>query len=98
MLGRKTDRQGKPGSLLSRAQQWLSARERLLAGWIGRAHGRARAAVQGRITAQRQQRIGGAGAVALPYWWEYESQLKRQIALEAMLRRLFSMVPETPSA
>jgi len=84
---------GKPGSLIRRAQQWLAARERLIAGWFARAHGRARAGMQARIQAHQVKRVGGAGAIVVPYWWEYESPLKRQLALEAMLRRLFSVVP-----
>lgn len=89
---------GRPGSLMGRAQQWLAARERLVSGWFMRAHGRARASMQARIHASNAKRVGGAGAIVVPYWWEYESQLKRQLALEAMLRRLFSVVPAMPSA
>lgn len=85
---------GKPGSLIRRAQQWLAARERLVTGWFARTHGRARASMQARIHAHKAKRVGGAGAIVVPYWWEYESQLKRQLALEAMLRRLFSVVPD----
>lgn len=89
---------GKPGSLIRRAQQWLAARERLVSGWFSRTHGRARASMQARIHAHKVKRVGGAGAIVVPYWWEYESQLKRQLALEAMLRRLFSVVPTMPNA
>jgi hypothetical protein len=89
---------GKPGSLIRRAQQWLAARERLVSGWFARTHGRARASMQARIHAHKAKRVGGAGAIVVPYWWEYESPLKRQIALEAMLRRLFSVVPTMPNA
>jgi hypothetical protein len=89
---------GKPGSLLRRAQQWLAARERLVSGWFARTHGRARASMQARIHGHKAKRLGGAGAIVVPYWWEYESQLKRQLALEAMLRRLFSVVPTMPNA
>ena len=76
-------------SLLRRTRQWLKARERLLSAWYARAQARAHSR-----HAAKQQRLGGAGAILLPYWWEYESPLKRRIALEAMLRRMFSLVPE----
>ena len=75
-------------SLLRRTRQWLKARERLLSAWYARTQARAHAR-----RAAKQQRLGGAGAILLPYWWEYESPLKRRIALEAMLRRMFSLVP-----
>lgn len=73
--------------LLHRAQQWFAARERLIAAWF--AHFPVRAATK---ILERKQ--GGAGAILLPFWWEYESELKCRLALEAVLRRLFSMVPE----
>ena len=74
-------------TLLHRAQQWLEARERLIAGWF--THFPLRAAPK---LLERKQ--GGAGAIVLPFWWEYESELKCRLALEAVLRKLFSMVPE----
>lgn len=91
-------------TLLRRAQQWLSARERLLAVWVASsrvavalAHpsmpSRAR-----RIRSSTVTRLGGAGAITVPHWWEYESPLKRRLALEATLRRLFSVVPESAPA
>ena len=74
-------------ALLHRAQQWLEARERLIAGWF--AH------LPLRVTPNMLERKqAGAGAIVLPYWWEYEGELKCRLALEALLRRLFSMVPE----
>lgn len=76
--------------LLHRAQQWLEARERLIASWF--THFPLRVAPK---TLERKQ--GGAGAIVLPFWWEYESELKCRLALEAVLRRLFSMVPESAS-
>ena len=88
----------KPGSLIYRAQQWLAARERLVSRWFAHTHGRARASMQARIHAHKAKRVGGAGAIMAPYWWEYESPLKRQLALEAMLRRIFSVVPTMPNA
>ena len=97
-IGKVRPPRGKPGSLIRRAQQWLAARERLVSGWFARTHGRARANVQARIHAHKAKRVGGAGAIIVPYWWEYESQLKRQLALEAMLRRLFSVVPNANAA
>ena len=75
-------------TLLHRAQQWFAARERLIAAWL--AHFPVRAALPKML--ERKQ--GGAGAILLPFWWEYESELKCRLALEALLRRLFSMVPE----
>ncbi|HQA33576.1 MAG TPA: hypothetical protein PLD41_07100 [Casimicrobium huifangae] len=93
------------GSLLRRAQQWLAARERLLADWIARArvatalaHPSMPARVRrlhGKVTASR---LGGAGAIMVLQWWEYESPLKRRLALEAKLRRMFSVVPDTAGA
>jgi len=93
------------GSLLRRAQQWLAARERLLADWIARArvatalaHPSMPARVRrlhGKVTASR---LGGAGAIMVLQWWEYESPLKRRLALEATLRRMFSVVPDTAGA
>jgi hypothetical protein len=81
-------------SLMSRAQQWLAARERLVANWINRAHNRARASMQMHVYVRsKRAKPGGAGAIRVPNWWEYESPLKRRLALEAMLRRMFSVVP-----
>ena len=74
-------------TLLHRAQQWLEARERLIARWF--AHFPARTAPK-----MLEHKQGGAGAILLPFWWEYESELKCRLVLEAVLRRLFSMVPE----
>ena len=76
-------------SLLRRTQQWLKARGRLLSAWCTRAQTRTR---QGGT--QLRRRLGGAGAILVPYWWEYESPLKRQLALEAMLRRMFALMPK----
>ena len=74
-------------ALLRRAQQWLAARERLIAAWFTH--------FPLRVTPKMLERKqGGAGAILLPFWWEYESELKCRLALEAVLRRLFSMVPE----
>jgi hypothetical protein len=28
-----------------------------------------------------------------PWWWEFESEFKRRIALETLLRKMFAMVP-----
>jgi len=78
------------GSLLRRTQQWLKARERLLSAWFARAQTRT-----GRGGTELRRRLGGAGAILVPYWWEYESPLKRRLALEAMLRRMFAIVPVT---
>jgi hypothetical protein len=74
------------GALVKRAQQWLSARERSVRHWF--AHFPVR--TEPKVLERRQ---GGAGAILLPFWWEYESELKCRLALEALLRRLFSMVP-----
>lgn len=74
-------------TLLHRAQQWLEARERLIAGWF--THFPLRAAPK-----MLERKQGRAGAIVLPYWWEYESELKCRLALEVVLRRLFSMLPE----
>ena len=73
-------------ALLKRAQQWLAARERLLRRWF--AHFPARPAPQA-----LEHRQGGAGAIVLPFWWEYESELKCRLALEALLHKLFSIMP-----
>ena len=74
-------------ALLHRAQQWLAARERLIAAWFTH--------FPLRVTPKMLERKqGGAGAILLPFWWEYESELKCRLALEAVLRKLFSMVPE----
>ena len=75
-------------ALLHRAQQWLAARERLIAAWFTH--------FPLRVTPKMLERKqGGAGAILLPFWWEYESELKCRLALEAVLRRLFSIVPES---
>ena len=79
---------GKPDSLLRRAQQWLAARERLLSAWYARTQAKSR----GRSAALGQHQ-DSTGAIVLPYWWEYESPLKRRLALEALLRRMFSIAP-----
>lgn len=78
-------------ALFKRGQQWLSARERLLRRWF--AHFPARPAPQA-----LEHRQGGAGAIVLPFWWEYESELKCRLALEALLHRLFSIVPRPEMA
>ena len=94
-------RQDPPRALLRRAGQWLAARERLVSSWITRAQLRARTSMQSRIDTSRRVRSGTAdrtGAIRLPYWWEYESPLKRRLALEAMLRRMFALVPAHASA
>ena len=78
-------------TLLHRAQQWFAARERLIAAWFTR--------FPLRVAPKKLERKqGGAGAMLLPFWWEYESELKCRLALEALLRRLFSMVPEAELA
>lgn len=77
-------------TLLHRAQQWLEARERLIAGWFARFPAR----VAPKMLERKQ---GGAGAILLPFWWEYESELKCRLALEALLRRLFSVLPDVES-
>ena len=74
-------------TLPQRAQQWLGARKRLIAGWCVRFPMRAAP----KLLAQK---LGDAGAIMLPFWWEYESELKCRLALEAVLRRLFSMLPD----
>lgn len=84
-------------ALMRRAQQWLAARERLVSAWVARVHIRARASMQAHVQVRRRariERVGGAGAIMLPYWWEYESPLKRQLVLEAMLRRMFLVMPD----
>ena len=74
-------------TLLHRAQQWLQARKRLITGWCAR--------FPVAVTPKRlAPKLGGAGAIMLPFWWEYESELKCRLALEAVLRRLFAMLPE----
>ena len=80
-------------SLLRRTQQWLKARERLLSAWFARAHARAHDHSR-RSGSELRRRPGGAGEILVPYWWEYESPLKRRLALEAMMRRMFALVPE----
>jgi hypothetical protein len=82
----KADASHTLSALLHRAQQWFAARERLIASWF--AHLPARAAPK-----KLARKQGGAGAIVLPFWWEYESELKCRLALEALLRRLFSLVP-----
>ncbi len=79
-------------SLLRRTQQWLKARERLFSAWFARAQTRARNHAR-RSGTELRRRLGGAGAIIVPYWWEYESPLKRRLALEAMMRRIFALVP-----
>lgn len=93
------------GSLLRRAQQWLVARERLLADWIARSRVATALAHPSMPARSRRlhggvagSRLGGAGAIMVLQWWEYESPLKRRLALEATLRRLFSVVPEATAA
>jgi hypothetical protein len=76
------------GSLLRRTQQWLKARERLLSAWYARTQTRS-----GRRRSERGHRIGSSEAIHVPYWWEYESPLKRLLALEAMMLRMFAIVP-----
>jgi hypothetical protein len=82
-------------ALLHRAQQWLSARERLVSIWLTRTGQRARLSLQ--TIASRYDpagnRHGSARSPVVPRWWEYESELKRRLALEILLRRLFSLVP-----
>ena len=73
--------------LLHRAQQWLEARERLIASWF--THFPLRVAPK-----MLERKQGGAGAIVVPYWWEYESELKCRLALEAVLRKLSSIVPK----
>lgn len=83
-------------TLVKRAQQWIAARERLIAAWLSRTHRKARASMQMRVLVRQRNRsdkLGGAGAIKLPQWWEYESPLKRRLALEAVLRRMFSLLP-----
>ena len=78
-------------TLLHRAQQWLEARQRMIAGWFARFPMR----IAPKMLAPK---LGGAGAIVAPFWWEYESELKCRLALEAVLRRLFSMLPEAELA
>ncbi len=79
-------------SLLRRTQQWLKARERLLSAWYARTQTHARNHAR-RRSSELRRRLGGAGAILVPDWWEYESPLKRRLALEAVLRRMFALVP-----
>ena len=79
-------------SLLRRTQQWLKARERLLSAWFARARTHARDHSR-RSGTELRRRLGGAGAILVPYWWEYESPLKRRLVLEAMMRRMFALMP-----
>ena len=87
-------------SLLRRTQQWLKARERLLSAWCART--RTQLPTQTRAHhhhhprhsgAELRRGLGGAGAIRVPYWWEYESPLKRRLVLEAMLQKMFALVP-----
>jgi len=87
----KTEATNTLATLLHRAQQWLAARKRLIAGWFVRFPMRV-------APLMLAQKLGGAGAIVLPFWWEYESELKCSLALEAVLRRLFSMLPEAEIA
>lgn len=74
-------------TLLHRVKQWLQARKRLIADWCVQ--------FPVRVAPKRvAPKLGGAGAIVLPFWWEYESELKCRLALEAVLRRLFSVLPE----
>ena len=79
-------------SLLRRTQQWLKAREHLLSAWFARAQSRARRHTRG-SGAELPHRVGGAGSILVPHWWEYESPLKQRIALEALMRRMFELIP-----
>lgn len=79
-------------ALFHRAQQWFSARERLLTRWLARTGQRTHAGMQ-YITTKRVD--GTAQSPVVPRWWEYESELKRRLALELLLRRLFALVPES---
>ncbi len=78
--------------LFHRAQQWFSARERLLTRWLARTGQRARTGMQ-YITTKRVDAT--AQSPVVPRWWEYESELKRRLALELLLRRLFALAPES---
>jgi hypothetical protein len=73
-------------ALLRRARQWLAARNRLVARWIARFTGPTR-------TSAPSRKLGRVGSIVLPFWWEYESELKCRLALETLLRKLFSLVP-----
>ncbi|MBL8310605.1 MAG: hypothetical protein JNL19_09310 [Burkholderiales bacterium] len=77
-----------------RSAQWLVARERLLTQWLARTGQRARASLppkpRGRPSGKWRD-----GAIRLLPWWEYESPLKRRLALEATLQRMFSLMPAT---
>ncbi len=91
---RRRDRfSARSASLLRRTQQWLKARERLLSAWYAHAQTRASHHTR-RGGVELRRRLGGAGAILVPYWWEYESPLKRRLALEAMMRRMFAIVPQ----
>lgn len=79
-------------SLLRRTRQWLKAREHLLSAWFACAQTRAGNHTR-RSGTELRRRLGGTGAILVPYWWEYESPLKRRLALEAMMRRMFALVP-----
>ena len=85
--GVKPDATNALATLLHRAKQWLEARERLIAGWSARFPMRV-------APKMLERKLGGAGAIVLPFWWEYESELKCRLALGAVLRRLFAMVPQ----
>ena len=71
------------GSLLRRAQQWLAARERLLADWIARARGKRRwrtLACWRASDACMAKSLPAVSAALAPSWcckwWEYESPLR----------------------
>lgn len=85
-------------ALMHRAQQWFAARERMVALWFTRTGRRARAGLHS--IASRQSVSVERGSIAqspvAPRWWEYESELKRRLALEILLRRLFALVPVLP--
>lgn len=80
-------------ALFDRAQQWIAARERLIAQWVGRTRALAQARMAPHTAAGARGRPVGTGAIRVLQWWEYESPLKRTLALEATLRHLFSIVP-----
>ena len=85
-------------ALLHRAQQWLTARERLVSIWLTRTGQRARVSLR-TITSRHSPpapRQRTTHSPVVPRWWEYESELKRRLALETLLRRLFSIVPAPP--
>lgn len=82
--------------LVGRAHQWIGARERLLARWFARASlGTALLGRASNSSSSNTSRRDAAPASVLS-WWEYESPILRQLALEATLRHLFSLIP-TPA-